>query len=856
MKICFAFLLFLGSSTLVQAHEKEKEEEEEEEDPYYIQGITVLGLLVLLTVLYRLLNAKRQETREITWKMLSGTISIFAGVVIYNILSELVVIYKKHGPVIEDEQDSFAVEHWVSSFWTFGLYMFFLWSISCKACLGPCGNCQGVKQRLQIIKGAHRHTAVDRMISLFGCNELAVKTASEVLTADERATIDRSGSQLDAGRSSYKSTVCSIVGSLFWAHAIAFAGIDGWNATQQQWCCKDKWERDEEWKCEDPEPFHKQLFWSSVLIVNQIGMYYFMLRAVGIFWRFVLLRYIEAKHFHLAKWVFGKEQRLTKKAAEGTDGVSAEGFGNIGVKSLDLQTDPWKEWKHEEEDEESEELEDGFVKFEKQPAEAGRGLLGKVRYVTEEKACPWPQPKGGSTAATPLVAAHEFDSPNFYECFYRAGEDYMQVPVYAVPVHDELIELWDDVRKDGENDFFAMSISFLFVQTLRLLLTGELPNKMEDEDEASHDWTGSLWLGLLTALFLFLAYHAYAGLVDARKGKHFQENNAVISGVIKFVQYVGDVCLWVCVSVFIYFYFFHSSNKPTFDVDGGMVRFWVSLTIWDRVGICVSFVLSGLIFGFSHRSPTLNALERKGETDFRAIDIFVNILLLSASWSAMFASEWMLAHSKWSTFTSNGFQKGNKFSEGLLTINVAIWVTGVVFLSIWLLDFILLCRPSTASSQRDTHKGAFDKINTCLGLLIGFVWEAEFDKAVEHIADRMTEHYQSGFKIGAGCGVLFFLLPVWFNSIIPMSEEQGYKFGFVFRRLHARLQCIHEEVFDHSMATTRGKEHRKHIKDHKEHINEIVNIFNRITHESLQNHAEPELGRSAISGPALLPSQR
>lgn len=753
-------LVFLLTLPLVQTegHAKASEEEEDKAEIAlsFGQSETVLGLLVLLICLYRLLNAKRQETREISWKMLSGTISIFAGVVSYSILSEC---YKAVFPLIElAPGDSFREEFWLARFWILALYLIFVCEVSYKACIGPLG--QGKEQRLDIIEGKEATT------------EGILPELYEVLAAKEKRMIIKDGR--DAGKTAYKSIICSMTGSLFWAHAIGFAGIDGWNMSQQQWCCVDDWSSEEEWKCEHSKPVSHQIAWSLVLMVKQIGMYYLMVRVAGIFWRFVKLRFIEAKHFHLAKWEGDIEKRLTKRTTI-------------------FHPWQWEEW--------TEEREGSFVEFDKAPA--GNG---KVSYTTTEKGCPYPY------HADQTSGCHIFDFPKLWECTYKAGEDTdstnKKVSVHAVPVHDEIVELWDDIRKDGENDFFAMGPSFLLVQTLRLAITQSLPNKDEDEEVWDHSWRCSLALASLTAVFLFLAFHAYAGLVDAKEGKILKTPNLVVNCV----QKVGDFWLWGCVSVSLYLSW--DGPKPPEHLNFS--------------ALLVSCILSLLILDLLHDKSCLKAcsflhcLERKGDSDIRAIDIFVNFLLLSASWSAMFATQWMLAHSKWSTITLAGQQKSKEHVESLLTINVALWVTGAVFLGLWLLNVLLVFVPPP-SNLRVTHKGAFDKINTSLGLLIGFVWEAEFDKAVEHIGDRIE--YKRMFKIGAGLVVLLSLLPVWFNSIIPMTEEQGWKFGFVFRRLHARLGSIHDEAHGPDRGDGRSEEHKRHFSEHQEQIKDTITIL-------------------------------
>eukprot|EP00927_Polykrikos_kofoidii_P010392 TRINITY_DN14392_c0_g1_i1.p1 TRINITY_DN14392_c0_g1~~TRINITY_DN14392_c0_g1_i1.p1 ORF type:complete len:667 (+),score=84.34 TRINITY_DN14392_c0_g1_i1:145-2145(+) len=75
--------------------------------------------------------------------------------------------------------------------------------------------------------------------------------------------------------------------------------------------------------------------------------------------------------------------------------------------------------------------------------------------------------------------------------------------------HDELIDIFNEKLDDGENDMYSLMVSFLFVQSLRYLIGGTLPNHKGEEEGRSffeHDARQVTLLYLCTLLLVLGCY--------------------------------------------------------------------------------------------------------------------------------------------------------------------------------------------------------------------------------------------------------------------------------------------------------------------------------------------------------------
>eukprot|EP00405_Crypthecodinium_cohnii_P042048 CAMPEP_0206553856 /NCGR_PEP_ID=MMETSP0325_2-20121206/16857_1 /ASSEMBLY_ACC=CAM_ASM_000347 /TAXON_ID=2866 /ORGANISM="Crypthecodinium cohnii, Strain Seligo" /LENGTH=994 /DNA_ID=CAMNT_0054053865 /DNA_START=50 /DNA_END=3030 /DNA_ORIENTATION=+ len=64
-----------------------------------------------------------------------------------------------------------------------------------------------------------------------------------------------------------------------------------------------------------------------------------------------------------------------------------------------------------------------------------------------------------------------------------------------------------------------------------------------------------------------------------------------------------------------------------------------------------------------------------------------------------------------------------------------------------------------------------------LGILVGFSWEQCFDEAVESLSEVMPWPHLSRFLLALFCIII--IVPAWKWYVLPMSEQNGWKFGFV-----------------------------------------------------------------------------
>mmetsp|Transcript_3090 Transcript_3090/g.5685 ORF Transcript_3090/g.5685 Transcript_3090/m.5685 type:complete len:499 (-) Transcript_3090:45-1541(-) len=495
---------------------------------------------------------------------------------------------------------------------------------------------------------------------------------------------------------------------------------------------------------------------------------------------------------------------------------------------------------HKKEGEDEEEEEETEQKEEEKPQEFERiwcpdTSTYKYKYMFEEEGLP----DAYFTRVIDGNRTDEFD-PRWskklpiwlqYQCF--VGPDY-----FAVPEYDELIEEWDEIRKDGENDCYALMLSFLVVQTLRLGISGELPNKAEDEhlfpDEegnGGHHPLEALALYLFAIFFLVLAEQSYALLVRVRENPLFFEK--------------------------------------------------------DKKGCCGCLEAAGhRILEIIHRMESQIMRDELHGSIERILDVLVTVLCMSASWGMMYGTQWLLALCV--TIT--------KRDDAVNDVALAICVTFTMFALLYAADvfFALDCAKKLAcitgastgkaadaeedSSQKfrkmstkliekkqekkkfeRSHKGALAKVNSSVGLLIGFAWEANFDKAVENISESLAwgegkEKESLEVLINFFCMALFvlLLLPVWKHQILPMSEEQGYKFGFVPRNLRVRLMAIEQELqAEGEDAAEKKRNHDKHMKDCFSHLQAVethLSKWNKEHREKFPPEVEGPLGRHQSVG--------
>jgi len=65
-----------------------------------------------------------------------------------------------------------------------------------------------------------------------------------------------------------------------------------------------------------------------------------------------------------------------------------------------------------------------------------------------------------------------------------------------------------------------------------------------------------------------------------------------------------------------------------------------------------------------------------------------------------------------------------------------------------------------------------------LGILVGFAWEQCFDQAVDDLSDVCPNKHLARLVLAAAC--ILIIVPAWKWYVLPMYEQEGWRFGFVF----------------------------------------------------------------------------
>merc|ERR1712080_73018 len=120
--------------------------------------------------------------------------------------------------------------------------------------------------------------------------------------------------------------------------------------------------------------------------------------------------------------------------------------------------------------------------------------------------------------------------------------------------------------------------------------------------------------------------------------------------------------------------------------------------------------------------------------------ILINISIMSFAWCFMYATMWWVAYC--------GIAKGD---QAVVQIYLATLCSVFGFVFIQVLDYLADKLDQCADNMKDkdstdpmaeTLKKVPRKVIGCVGFLVGFCWEAAFDKAIEGVTEQVHEEYR------------------------------------------------------------------------------------------------------------------
>lgn len=175
------------------------------------------------------------------------------------------------------------------------------------------------------------------------------------------------------------------------------------------------------------------------------------------------------------------------------------------------------------------------------------------------------------------------------------------------------------------------------------------------------------------------------------------------------------------------------------------------------------------------RNLSAKARFRKRIILFRGLATIRCMISMCFAWSCFFATQWLVA--------SWRLSGRDPTVVGIVT---AILLSYVVFVLIRILD-----KAADSHFMGNLGERAVRRVISSFSILIGFSWEKSFDTSVEVVSSYVTAEPLST-KVGLGLLAMFVIMPAWRRWIIPMTEEHGYRFGFVPRKVVNRIEGMLE----------------------------------------------------------------
>jgi len=195
------------------------------------------------------------------------------------------------------------------------------------------------------------------------------------------------------------------------------------------------------------------------------------------------------------------------------------------------------------------------------------------------------------------------------------------------------------------------------------------------------------------------------------------------------------------------------------------------------VFLVISYVCSLTLAEVPVEDDSMNTVptESEGEGSTYCAEIKVraieNLLLTTGmvfAWSSFFGIRWYIS--------SLSFVKGKHGGPDmeLVGIMTALLVSLASLVALFVLDWF------NDNKASENNKVAILRTITSIGLLVGFAWEQCFHESVKSIADaaKPTLNPQVLRLVMAFLSVLL-VAPAWKFYLLPMSQHDGWRFGFV-----------------------------------------------------------------------------
>jgi len=178
----------------------------------------------------------------------------------------------------------------------------------------------------------------------------------------------------------------------------------------------------------------------------------------------------------------------------------------------------------------------------------------------------------------------------------------------------------------------------------------------------------------------------------------------------------------------------------------------------------------------------------------RMVRILGKTLDMSAAWTFYYASQWCasLIFKHLTSYSREDMDGKTPWLAELATFRALIIVI--------MMSFFTLCLVFVLDRVADGHFGnrmagsparIFRRKLAGVGFLMGFSWEKMFSLSTEYVSA------QSPHPLGTHCALLFgivvLVIPAWLWYLIPMTTEDGHRFGFVARKVAARSRPLMDQ---------------------------------------------------------------
>jgi len=229
-----------------------------------------------------------------------------------------------------------------------------------------------------------------------------------------------------------------------------------------------------------------------------------------------------------------------------------------------------------------------------------------------------------------------------------------------------------------------------------------------------------------------------------------------------------------------------------------------------------ALLLCGVVFGILDTIAIKHEvfLGKSGERTERLWQIIRNYFTFGSAWCSFYGVMWAFSH------TPLGEQKA------MLQVIVALAVSGIAFISVFVMDKVL--DHDVFGEDSHTAHHILDEIILATCVLVGFSWEQSFDNAVSVVANSSLKNHMPSavIKLGMSLFLVAIVFPAWRFFILPkeleLAEEADSEEGLRLHRLKAAARqhyklMVEADTDDHILdrAHLKMKQERWHC--HRAH---------------------------------------